>query len=87
VGRPLVGESHYQDTLQILYRTNSGCLPRHQGERRVSPENDNVFDLNAVRVEIDSRRVGYLTREMALEYQAALGERSGQSSTKISWRL
>jgi hypothetical protein len=38
---------------------------------------------NAVRVEIDGRRVGYLPRELAFEYRAALGETAGQCSAKI----
>ena len=47
------------------------------------PENDNAFDHNAVRVEIESCRVGYLPREMALVYRAALGEEVGRCSAKI----
>ena len=39
--------------------------------------------LIAVRIEIESLSVGYLSREMALQYREALGESVGQCSAKI----
>ena len=80
---PVVGESHYQDVLQRLYRSNGGTEHDIKIGAVLAPENDNAFDSNAVRVEIESRCVGYLPREMALEYRAALGESVGQCSAKI----
>jgi hypothetical protein len=79
----VVGESHYQDTLQFLYRRNGGAGHDIKVSAALVPENDNAFDHNAVRVEIESCRVGYLPREMALEYRAALGEEVGRCSAKI----
>ncbi|QHO76287.1 hypothetical protein ACH79_30470 [Bradyrhizobium sp. CCBAU 051011] len=80
---PVVGESRYQDVLQMLYRKNGGSGHDIKVSAALVPENDNAADPNAVRVEIESRGVGYLPREMALEYRAALGESSGQCSAKI----
>jgi hypothetical protein len=79
----VVGESHYQDTLQFLYRRNGGAGHDIKVSAALVPENDNAFDHNAVRVEIESCRVGYLPREMALEYRAALGEEVGRCGAKI----
>src|ERR1700704_6140704 len=75
---PVVGESHYQDTLQMLYRKNGGSGHDIKVSAALVPEDDNAVDPNAVRVEIESRGVGYLPREMALEYRAAMGENVGQ---------
>src|SRR6266404_4667984 len=80
---PVVGESHFQDALQMIYRKNGGSGHDIKVTAALVPENGNAFDLNAVRVEIKSRGVGYLPREMALEYRAAVGENVGQCSAKI----
>lgn len=80
---PVVGESHYQDVLEMLYRKNGGSGHDIKVSAALVPEDDNAFDPNAVRIEIESRGVGYLQREMALEYRAALGESTGQCSAKI----
>ena len=79
----MVGESHYQDVLQKLYRKNGGSEHDIKVSAALVPEDNSAVDPNAVRVEIESRGVGYLTREMALEYRAALGESVGQCSAKI----
>ena len=80
---PVVGESHFQDALQLAYRKNGGSGHDIKVSAALVPEDDNAYDPNAVRVEIDSRGVGYLPREMGLEYRAALGESIGQCSAKI----
>ncbi len=80
---PVVGESHYQDELQRLYRKNGGSEHDIKIEAVLVPENDNAFDDNAVRIEIEFCRVGYLPREMALDYRTALGNNVGQCSAKI----
>jgi hypothetical protein len=80
---PVVGESHHQDALEMIYRKNGGSGHDIKVSAALVPEDDNAFDPNAVRIEIESRGVGYLPREMALQYRAALGESSGQCSAKI----
>ncbi len=70
----IVGESHYQDALEEI------CGPRTEdGEDRIVdaqliPENDNPHDPLAVRIDIDGRTVGYLSRAHAREYRQHLEE-------------
>lgn len=77
---PIVGESNYQDALSQICggRTRDG----HQIHTRAQlvPEPSNPHDCNAVRVDIDGFRVGYLKRETATKYVARLLEhgRSGE---------
>jgi hypothetical protein len=86
----IVGESKYQDNLWCVAQT---AHPEH-GARVIEPaylvlENENPYDSNAVRVDIMSLTVGYLSREKALWYrrsfprdacrQSAMGE-SGEAS-------
>lgn len=57
---PVVGESHYQDALEKIargYRRESQALTTNAV---IALDPENRFDPNAVRVEIDSRIVGYL---------------------------
>lgn len=79
----VVGEASYQHAIQSLYRKHGGRGHDLKVTAVVAPEEGNEFDANAVRVEIDGRRVGYLSREMAVEYRAALGETAGQCSAKL----
>lgn len=79
----VVGEASYQDDISALYRMHGGEGHDLKVTATVEPEDGNEFDANAVRVEIDGRRVGYLSREMAVEYRAALGATAGQCSAKI----
>ena len=73
-----VGESHYQDALEEI------CGGRSKGGRRFScsatliHEDENPHDHRAVRVDINGRTVGYLSRDMAPRYRAAL-EKAGQA--------
>ena len=57
----VAGESHYQDALRAI--SGQGEI-RHDTEARLIPEPDNPHDANAVRVEIDGAKVGYLPRDL-----------------------
>jgi hypothetical protein len=66
----IVGESYYQDALEEI------CGPRkRQGEKLMIEatlilEDDNKFDRgNAVRVEIQGKQVGYLSKDVAKAYR------------------
>lgn len=69
---PVGGESHYQRELEAI------CGPRSEyGEYRILRaqlilDDDNRYDGDAVRVEIDGRPVGYLSREHAKQYRRSL---------------
>jgi hypothetical protein len=80
---PVVGESHYQNVLQALHQENGGEDDDAKAVAALVPEPDNAFDINAVRIEIDSHTVGYLSQEMALQYRKAVGEGIGLCSAKI----
>ncbi len=80
---PVVGEASYQAAIRSLYRKHGGKGHDLKVTATVTPEAGNAFDANAVQIEIDGRTVGYLSREMAVEYRAALGATAGQCSAKI----
>ena len=53
---PVVGELQYQDALQRLYRKNAGSRHDIKVNAALVPEDNNAFDPNAVRVEIELLR-------------------------------
>jgi hypothetical protein len=69
----VVGESHYQRELAEI----CGGVTRNGADKRctarLTPEPDNRYDPNAVRVDIEGRPVGHLNREDALAYRACYG--------------
>ncbi len=74
-GRRLVnvaGESHYQEALRAL-TGNDGSEPvRQEVEAVLTPEPENRYDPNAVKILIAGRHVGYLPREDAAAYRPML---------------
>lgn len=72
----VVGESHYRDDLELL------CDPHLMQEQEFTwifdavliLEDDNPHDKNAVAVKIGGKKVGYLSRDMAKVYRAAISE-------------
>lgn len=72
---PIVGESHYQAALAEF----AGGYDK-SGRRNVAaaamlvPEADNPYDLNAVAVQIEGQTVGYLARDVAPVFRAALAD-------------
>ena len=84
----VVGESHYQDALEAI------CGPRcEEGEDRevtatLICDDANSFDANAVRVDIDGRTVGHLSRDSAALYRAHLREKGfGKSPATCTARI
>lgn len=69
---PVVGESHYQEALESI------CGKRKEdGEEKIVKallilEDSNPHDKNAVRIEINGKTVGYLSREYARQYRKEL---------------
>ncbi len=68
----VVGESYYQENLEAI------CGPRKErGENRVVEvtlilDNNNPYDNKAVRVEVEGKKVGHLSREVARKYRDAI---------------
>jgi hypothetical protein len=67
----VVGESHYLDNLRSI---------AGRGEVRLEcaallvPDDDNRHDKNAVKVIIQGKQVGHLSRKLAREYRAKMAE-------------
>lgn len=68
----VVGEASYQDALWALCAGTQGDRIRSKIIAVLVPEPDNPHDPNAISVQIDGNRVGYLSREMASHYLPGL---------------
>jgi len=69
---PFVGESHYQEAIEAICGPRSEEGEDRHVEARLVLENDNPYDSMAVRVEIQGRTVGHLSREHARQYRKQL---------------
>lgn len=78
----VVGEAHYQDALNRVCGGKTHDGHNHECIAHLIPEPNNKFDKNAVRVVIDGRTVGYLSRSDAIEYHDAL-RTLGRSLTSV----
>src|SRR4030095_3996548 len=76
---PVVGESHYQETLEAICGPRSDEGEDRRLEAQLVLENDNPHDSMAVRVDIQGQTVGYLSREHARQYRRQR-ERAGYAS-------
>jgi hypothetical protein len=68
----VAGESHYQDTLWGLVGGRTTEHVRAPIHAVLTPEPDNSYDANAIRISIDGQCVGYLSRENAALYRPGL---------------
>jgi hypothetical protein len=66
---PIVGESHRQEALEEIC---GGQAARKKVVASLIREDENPHDTNAIRVEIDGKKVGYLSREMAKVYRGTM---------------
>lgn len=65
------GESHYQRALERVAKSRSAPGEPVYTSARLTPER-NRHDPNAVRVEIDGRKVGYIPKELSAGFRHAL---------------
>jgi hypothetical protein len=68
----VVGESRYQADLERIVGGRSKDSASYQCVGILTPEPDNPYDPQAVYVSIDGRKVGYLSRDWATKFKAAL---------------
>ncbi|WP_273151165.1 hypothetical protein [Methylophaga thiooxydans] len=68
----IVGESNYQDALEEICGGKSEESSEHYTEAILYLENDNPYDKQAVRVDIDGHIVGYLSRANTRAYRKQL---------------
>lgn len=66
----VVGEASYRQNLRSLFGADEG---RRYFQAELCPEPDNPHDPNAVKVLIDGKTVGYLSRRMAQVYKRRYG--------------
>jgi hypothetical protein len=81
----VVGGANHQDTLWTI----SGSTPSAERVRVpivavLTPEPDNPYDSNAIRVHIDAHPVGYLAREVASQYLPGLVALMRKTGTPIA---
>lgn len=72
----IVGESNYQDALELIVGGRTEESADHSCDAMLVPEPSNPYDHNAVRVTIDGHTIGYLARQHAIEYHRAIGART-----------
>lgn len=68
----VVGECHYQPALWAICDSQPGDWVRHDVTAVLVPEPENPYDINAIRVDIGSQTVGYLSRSDAAAYLPGL---------------
>jgi hypothetical protein len=68
----VVGESNYLPALKEITGRRGTEQVRHPVTAALIREPDNPYDTHAVAVWVDGKRVGYLSRSDALEYQEPL---------------
>jgi hypothetical protein len=78
---PVVGESRYQEAIEEVAggKTEDGAHCYCQATLVL--EDENRYDKNAVRIDIDGRTVGYLSRPDALQYRKELRKHGAPTAT------
>jgi hypothetical protein len=68
---PVVGESNYQSAIQSIAETNASeqCLAL------IVPEDNNKFDQLAVRIDIQNKTVGYMSKDDARSFRKLLSKK------------
>lgn len=79
----VVGESFYQDHLEVICGGRKYDAAKHHCRAFLVPEPENPVDQNAIRIVIDGRTVGHLSREHAVEYHQHIGPRPSTCAAKI----
>lgn len=71
----IVGESHYQENLKWLVGESAPAGDKYVEKATLILEDDNPYDEDAVRVDIEGLTVGYLSRVDAIAFRAKECER------------
>jgi hypothetical protein len=77
----IVGESKYQKVLGKIAGGRQEDGVEHETTARLIPENNNSYDKNAVRIDIENKTVGYLSRDNAKIYRKQLKKAGHANST------
>lgn len=68
----IVGESNYQHAINLIVSRQSEDRQIHAAH--LIPEDENEYDDKAIRVDIDGRTVGYLSRDSARSFRRRLSK-------------
>ena len=68
----VVGVSHYQQALLAVVGEAGEDRVRHAATATLEPEPGNPHDANAIKVLVEGRHVGYLSRDDAVRYGPAV---------------
>jgi hypothetical protein len=79
---PLVGESHYEKNLTAILAKE----PKGYVDAQLVLEDSNPHDAQAVRVDVDGRTVGYLSRAHAEQYRRSLAAAGTEQGDRVSCR-
>lgn len=82
-GIEVVGESHYQRDLENICGGRSEDGAEKYVEATLILEDSNPHDRKAVRIDIQGKTVGYLSRELAHEYRKRLTEAGHNKLTGV----
>jgi hypothetical protein len=83
----VVGVSYYQEALKSIFGDTSGQAAHMLVPAEIIPDDDNPFDAYAVRVEIDGKLVGHLSRRNAREWRSKMISESLSGATTCSARI
>lgn len=79
----VVGESHYQRELESLVGGREEDSAEEYVTAMLVPENSNPHDSKAVRVEVQGKTVGYLSRQDARQWRKVTGASSPQQCPAV----
>ena len=77
-----IAAESFQGAIKQLLQENAitpdedSALKAHILIAHLIPDNDNSYDSNAVRIDVNNRTVGYLNREQALSFRRRLDEKA-----------
>lgn len=80
---PIVGESYYQENLAAICGPRKAKGEKRTVEARLIFEDNNPKDKNAIRVEIEGKHVGYLSRELAVQYRRQVKKLNYMGATGV----
>jgi hypothetical protein len=83
----VAGVSYYQEALRSVLGDTSGRADSMLVPAEIIPDDGNSFDTYAVRIEIDGKLVGYLSRRNACEWRSKMISESLSGATTCSARI
>jgi hypothetical protein len=83
----VVGVSYYQEALRSILGDTSGQAVRMLVPAEIIPDDENPFDAYAVRIEIDRKLVGHLSKRNAREWRSKMISENLSGATTCAARI